>query len=167
MPFQQLLGAPVHPYFRVSRDQGNSYFLLFTGMTDPLLDTKTLEYWECHIYIYVPHGTRDKHQTGPRCILRNQKLMARTVVQMDDSRLQDCWCCYCLSEGPELIKGPHPSWPDPPQGANNGLVEWRWPCKAQAMSQTADGPRTMSELYLCACSLGFLIYKHPRASREA
>lgn len=59
-------------------------------MTDPLLDTKALEYWECHIYIYVPHGAQDKHQTGPSCILRNQKLMVRTVVQMDDSRLQDC-----------------------------------------------------------------------------
>lgn len=80
MPFQQLLGAPPHPYFRVSRDQGNSYFLLFTGMNDPLLDTEVLEYWEYHIYIYVPHAAQDKHQARPSCILRNQKLMVRTVV---------------------------------------------------------------------------------------
>ena len=72
-----------------------------------------------------------------------------------------------VTEGPELIMGPHPGWSDPPQGANKGLVERKWPCKAQAMSQTADGPRRMNELYPCVCSLVFLISKHPRASREA
>lgn len=49
-------------------------------MNDPLLDTEVLEYWECHIYIYVPHGAQDKHQARQSCILRNQKLMVRTVV---------------------------------------------------------------------------------------
>lgn len=48
--FSTTLRCPTpYPYFRVSRDQGNSYFLLFTGMNDPLLDTEVLEYWECHI----------------------------------------------------------------------------------------------------------------------
>lgn len=74
MPFTLM---PTSPLFQGLQVLGNSY-LLFTGMNDPLLDTGVLEYWEYHIYIYVPHGPGQDQ--APSCILRNQKLWSDCKV---------------------------------------------------------------------------------------
>lgn len=74
MPFQQLLNAPTSPLFQGLQGPGKFLFLIiYWNEWSSSLDTEVLEYWEYHIYIYVPHAAQDWHQARPSCILRNQK----------------------------------------------------------------------------------------------